>query len=366
MSELSLVDYGFKLDIAVTEPKAYSEFETESPSQKLGHAIDVLREDFDNKPKCKGDTSAEPERFAVCGDCYRWRKIIPSCGQRNCPRCQLKQSRRLMEKYVPALGNVSTGYGRRWIAVTLSGYRIAKGAVGQNVFMFSTEVRDFLKEVFPLGGLIVVEHTFEQYEKQYYIHAHALVLGDFMDIRELEKRWGNWLFESGLIDADTERWAWLSDMRRDKQKRLRSNFDAVKAGLTYILKYVSKGVALEDDELDQVKGLRYISTYGELYNMRLPAFRSVCKFCKGPVGLCSGEDIDAIIKEGMSKGDEPLEIERVISWPTKQPKRDFEAEERRDQELKEWFNHRWDGISIAVGGLLNMKWLFGETALLKV
>lgn len=331
----------------------------------------------DNFPKCKGDTSSLPEMYVYCGHCFRYRQVIPSCGQRNCPRCQGKRSRLTIEKYLPALLQIKIGRGRRWIAVTLTGYRIPKDAVGVNVEIFSKIARTYLKRKF-LGGDIAIEHT--KKPDGYYIHAHALCLGDFQNQVEFEYGWGSHLLNEGVITEDEfrsakdervkekpgkgyekvpgVRYCWLSDMRHNKENnRERTNEAAVAAGLKYLLKYVSKGVALDDDELDQVKGLRYISSFGELYNMRLPVFKSRCTFCDGPIALGTNKDIDIIEERGLAKGSEPLELKRVISWPVKAAKATKQERLDTQNSLKEWWRERWRDLACIFGVPLLVNWL---------
>lgn len=238
---------------------------------------------------------------------------------------------------------ISTGFGRRWIAVTLTGYLVPREWVGQNVAIFADAVRDFLKHHY-LGGLIVIEHTVKP--DGYFIHAHALVIGDFKKQADLEAEWG--------------RFVWLQDMRFDPRGHSRSNHATVSAGLSYLLKYVTKGVALNDDELEQVKGLRYISTFGELYNMRLPVWRSRCKYCHGPVAVGKASDIEYIEKEHMSKGQEPLEIERVISWPQKQPKETPDERKARIQRARDYIEGLWRDKAMPTGLNLLVRWLLSR------
>lgn len=247
-----------------------------------------------------------------------------------------------MEKYVPALELIKTGYGRRWISITLSGFRVPREWVGQNAYMFVHDVRMFLKERY-LGGLVVIEHTWKPREQEYFIHAHALVLGDFEDVGKMSEEWG--------------RFVWLSDMRFDQQGHPRTNAESIRAGLLYILKYVSKGVALEDVDLEQVHGMRYISTFGEMYNMRLPTITSRCKFCNGRVGICYAADIEAIERGKLAKGKEPLELVRVTSWPLKVMKAPRGCQEQRDKELEEWWRTRWLGQAMRSAQSMLFDWL---------
>lgn len=316
-------------------------------NRKVEGAGEVVRSDVDFTYKCKGDVSGKPDRWVCCHDCYRHRKINPSCGQRNCVRCQAKRARMIFEKYRPALERISSGNARRWILVTLTGYRVPREWVGQNVYMIMEKAKKLLQKYF-LGGQISVEHMFghafsdveQKGEKGYYIHVHALVIGDYINNRIVR--------EDGLTDMErfTAEWGYFTKVQSlhfDPQGHPRTNSEAVKAGLTYVCKYISKGVALEDSELDQVKRLRYIRTFGLIYKMEKPEWKSHCQFCydgdprRGRLGIINEEDVDTIHNKQMQKGDEPLELVRVISWPVKVVKLPLDELKRRYDDLEDWF-----------------------------
>lgn len=296
----------------------------------------IVSADLYDFEKCRGSTEAIRERWVFCIDCFRYRKVIPSCGQRNCPRCQKKQSKRILEKYGPAFANVSTGYGRRWIVVNLTGFDVPRGNLVDYVEYYAHHVKKFLKKHY-LGGLVAIEHTYHEHTKEYFVHAHALCIGDYQNQEELSAEFG--------------RFVWVQDFSKDKKGVLRTAGQAVSAGLRYVVKYISKGVALEDDELESVKGMRYIWTFGELYNLKLPEWKRRCKFCysgdlnRGRLGLATEDDIDTIEAKKYRKGEEPLEIVRVITWPVKPPKEHKGYWENRKKELDEWWRNRWLGQS---------------------
>ena len=309
---------------------------------------------------CRGDTSLKPVLRVGCSGCYRFIELEPSCGQRNCKRCQKKQSRYRTDRYLPALERISTGYGRRWIAVMLSGFRVSSAKLREESDMLESKARAFLKERY-LGALVVMEHTYKAEEDEYYVHFHALCLGDIITrkvMAEWERDWG--------------RYIWLSSMHFDPQGHPRTNHEAVHAGIAYLLKYQSKGVALNDKDLKQMKGKRYMSTFGELYNMRLPVWRSRCKACgdKGRLQKISEADIDAIFKEHLGEGwrenefgeyKEPLEIERVISWPAKRMKDPFVVLKERYDELEQWFKKQIEALPHfdSFRDHVNLLWVLG-------
>lgn len=317
----------------------------EAPTFRELPRLSVPTVDFDDGDSCVGAIPDKFERYVVCSDCFRWRKVKPSCGQRNCPKCQKRRSRLLLERYLPALELIKTGFGRRWIAVTLTGYRIEKEHLGDHVRAFGKDAREFVKKKY-LGGIITIEHTVKKESGEYYIHAHALVLGDFQNQQKLSEEWG--------------RFVWLQDMRFDPQGHARTNKETVRAGLSYLLKYVTKGVVLGNDELKLAKGLRYVSNFGELYNMKLPRFQSRCAFCDGRLLLGHRKDIDIIIRDNMAHGSEPLKVKRVISWPPKSKKpSEYDVRETLTR-AKDYSSGLMVGQSSNSGLLLRVKWLLGE------
>lgn len=282
---------------------------------------------------CVGNVG-ELRQFLICGDCFRWRGIEPSCNQRNCPRCQSKQARRLLDVYAPACGLIETGFRRRWIMVTLSGERVANENLSKEIKRLLKKGREFLKSRFK-GGLIALEHTYDSQKAEYYLHIHALCFGDYQDIKEFSKDWG--------------RWAWLSRAELTPHTGdIRTNDQAVSVGLTYILKYISKGYALQNSELPQLRGLRYISTFGELYNMKKPKIKISCRFCGGRVIVGNQSDIDSIERQKLALGDEPLELERAITWSA-HGRIEVLAEikgyyDKIHERWERWFLDKWVGV----------------------
>lgn len=258
------------------------------------------------------------DRFLYCTDCFRYRAISPSCNQRNCPRCQLKQSRRLFNRYFHALKRklrFEIGFTRRLIMVTLTGFNVSHFELGEKLKALLRSARSFLKMKYR-GGLIAAEHTFHEAEGEYFIHVHALVHGDYHDVKEMSAEWG--------------RFVWLQDALHYRG-RVRTLDEGLSAGLLYMLKYIAKGFTIDDADLEQVKRIRYISTFGDWYNMEMPRIVSRCKACHGKITVGTEDDIDTIHKDRMGSEDswhdafdergniigeykEPLELEMVISW----------------------------------------------------
>ena len=314
----------------------------EAPTLKeIPQKLDLRNDlDYDDGEECVGPVPETFDRYVICRDCFRWRKIKPSCQQRNCPRCQRGRSNKLAFKYSHALANVKTGFGRRWIAITLTGYVVDKEHLGDHVRAFGKDARAFLKKRY-LGGLITIEHTLKP--EGYYIHAHGLVLGDFIKQDTLQNEWG--------------RIVWVSAMERDPEGRSRSNRETVSAGLGYLLKYVTKGVALRNTELHLVKGLRYVSSFGEMYNMQVPTIESRCAFCNGRLALGGKDDIDAIEKDKLAHGSEALEIKRSISWVQKAKKPSEADVKEAATRLKEFVSSLWLDGGVLSGLSLALRWL---------
>jgi hypothetical protein len=306
---------------------------------------------------CKGSLVGLPEWHHYCKGCYRHRMIEPTCKQRNCPKCQKVHVMELYEKYAPALRRIKTGFGRRWINITLTGFHVPQDMYALFADAYLREAREFLKEHY-LGGFVGLEHT--KKPDGYYLHVHALVLGDFQDQKKLSDEWG--------------RIVYLQDLRKDKKGRERSKDQQANAALAYVLKYMTKGVELPDEKLKEVKGMRYYSTFGELYAMGLPKITHRCKFCKGEIALASLLDVEMIEEKKMSAGPEVLVLEKEISWPpVRRRKSRIEREaERLEREetsnrMKEYASRLWEGQSLLVGLPLMLKWLLdknGDPALI--
>lgn len=314
-------------------------------------AEDVTTHDFDDGPKCKGNTADLPDRWVACRDCFRYRLVIASCGQRNCGKCQLKRAALEYERYYPALQKIDCGgLGRKWIMVNLTGFRVPRDWVGQNAHMMMDDAAKLLQKWF-LGGLVVVEHTFNAADNEYYLHAHGLVIGDYVN-NQIQREHGN--TDLGMFASEWGRFVGLTSMHFDPRGHPRTNAETVTAGLSYVLKYVTKGVALQDEELYQVKRLRYIRTFGEVYKCKKPIVVSRCKFCyngdlgRGRLEMAEDWQIAKIENEKKAHGPEPLETMRVLSWPAKTAVEKIDAVKAYFDKIHErwerWFVDKWQGI----------------------
>ena len=61
-----------------------------------------------------------PAITIYCSTCGRRKLINPSCGKRNCKRCQFKRARKLERKYLPAIIEKQNKPGHMWTFVNLT------------------------------------------------------------------------------------------------------------------------------------------------------------------------------------------------------------------------------------------------------
>lgn len=194
-----------------------------------------------------------------------------------------RRSRKLERKYLPPIIAMQNQRGAMWTFVTLTGIRIPRDYEMRNTIQrFTNCATLFLKEEYELGGLGTLEHTVRPsqvslyggvVQEELYVHYHAIVYGGFKDIYDMASRWFDALLDAGLITlADDTR----HDQRRSVTLSLVRN---PKATAKYILKYVAKGVELPDEEVEVLARLKYVRSWGLLYNLKEPTFDMICADC---------------------------------------------------------------------------------------
>ncbi len=241
--------------------------------------------------------------WLYCIDCKRRKRINPSCGMRNCKRCQFKRARKLEQRYLPRIMAEKTNGGHRWTWVTLTKVDIPVRAdtLRADITRYGNLVQRLLAEEYPSGGLLVIEHTVRIVLKAAYsvlseesgerridgpatilhktkylkLHSHALVCGGYKDKESFERRYGAAIVNAGLLSQSEldenqgKRHSWMELVRNAKRT------------LRYMMKYVAKGVELSDEEVELLKRTKYIRTWGFLYRMKEPTFDLVCADCYG-------------------------------------------------------------------------------------
>lgn len=240
-----------------------------------------------------------------CSGCGNFTVINPSCGARNCPRCMARRTRKLERRYLRQLMSIpNKGRGERWSFITLTGYRIP--AIDRNEINNFIEVATrFLQKEFPYAGLGAFETkikfdvvrvgsvesigdflgvsyggpaTLIDYKKSFFLHYHALVYGGWKSLQsknnnDLPSRWFNALVRAGLITLD-------DDTRGDRRRAVKlESVKWLKKSVSYILKYVAKGIEYTDVEVEVLKRLKYIRTWGALYNPKELSYDLICVDC---------------------------------------------------------------------------------------
>lgn len=283
--------------------------------------------------KLKDGTVVElPSLWLYCSDCGRRKKINPSCGKRNCRRCQFKRSRKLERKYLEAIIQKKNQPGQKWTFVNLTGVHVtvSKATLPSDLRKFGNAMQKFLSEEYEEAGLAVIEHTTRvrvvplaeiyeagelftysvqgpativSYEYALYVHGHALCYGGYKDKVTFEKRWASRLVESGFLNSEVvER----NEGRRFVGLELVRN---PKSAARYILKYVAKGVELTDEYVEVLKRLKYVRSWGFLYGKKEPTFDLICDFCGGKCYIAFDE---GLIIENYGDKAEPLKVQRVL------------------------------------------------------
>lgn len=308
---------------------------------------------------CVGDMSDHKEVSSACHNCYRIKKTPPSCHQRNCPRCQKENSDRLKRTYGPALARAfglmnggegkkfSLGYGRRLVFGTLTWGRCERYELGDTVKKVLKQARRFLKKKY-IGFYLVAEHTYKPVEGQYYVHCHFLAYGDY--------------YNQSLFSEEWARRTDLRDAQRDRNTgaHSRTTGEAIQIALGYIMKYITKGNEVPNEDLPQLRRIRYVSEGGQFYGLDKPKWKSYCKHCfekygkKFYVDYATEQDVDAIYHMHMGEGwmenefgeyKEPLQCIRELSWSVKWTRKVRINAQERFRSLEEWWKReKWRSL----------------------
>lgn len=265
-----------------------------------------------NRPSCRGPVSGT-NLIAFCPKCKAWKTVTQRCHLRNCANCAFFTSRRLYHIFYPSLqrqirrsGNL--GYDRRLIFGVLTYGHVPAHSLGQSVRDLVKRGSKFLRGYFPLGALIVAEHTYypsshPEYPDTYYLHLHFLAHGYIQNGSKFYSEWGRRVsFDDASISPGSK-------------VRDRTIEQTLTAGMNYLLKYVTKGAEVQDKDLPQIKRVRYVTTVGKFNRMDRPKYLCKCKKCSVGIKVSLGEDAEDYIEK---YGECPiLELEREITWSTR-------------------------------------------------
>lgn len=230
-----------------------------------------------------------------------------------------KRSGILIKKYLELMLSIDDNRDRsdfrhKWRWVTLTGFRIpVDDKFRDRIKWFGDSAEQFLRVEYEDGGFMVVEMT-SHYEikyqeelspgsyvietlegpnvlevtgqaslytcrKEMYIHAHALVYGTFKLKTEFDIQWGRKLLEAstkndtGFPKAEEtqtptgERFSWMETAR------------SVPKALRYMMKYITKSIDFSDVELEALKRLKIVRTWGQLYGAKMPKYDMICEDC---------------------------------------------------------------------------------------
>lgn len=244
----------------------------------------------------------ELEPFAIrCSGCMRYMIVKPYCGLRNCDRCAAKNARKLERRYLPAIIEAKNKKSSMWTFLTLEGVLIdAEWDLRKTLKRFNDVATEFSKSLYPEGGIGVVEHTGRvvvkcvghaesageflginiggpcsliEYFRSLYVHYHAMVKGGFHAFENVARAWRQALLDAGFLSKD-------HDPLGGKHGVYLSLARNVKSAAQYIMKYIAKGVELDDLQAELLARLKYVRSWGILYNPISPTFDMICMDCE--------------------------------------------------------------------------------------
>jgi hypothetical protein len=182
----------------------------------------------------------------------------------------------------------------------LSGFRVDVDApdLRQRCHSFFNVVADYLGDIYE-GGLITLE--WKWHGKELYVHAHAIVYGGFKLRSDFGKEFSARLYEAGLITYWDAQKGYYEGQWYTWMVTARSPI----GGLSYSLKYVSKGALLTNEQVIRLKGLRFVRTFGIFRGIEGNNYRAICADCGGKIRPWFG------IMSDWGPMDHPLKLKYV-------------------------------------------------------
>jgi len=195
-----------------------------------------------------------------CGD----RHDVPvNCGDRFCPVCSISRRGRVRYRLsqLTKLVKPAFKYSTKFITLTQPNSSDLQAGVKQIMASFRRLRQTQFWRKYVDGGASVIEITGKK--GAYHVHIHAVIHSRFIPQRLLSKMWE--ASSGGSI-------VWITRI-------------PVAAVVSYLTKYLSKGVDVPDDDVEMsnaLRGVRLFQPFGTWHSpeRKIPKHKSVCKICQ--------------------------------------------------------------------------------------
>lgn len=280
------------------------------------------------------------DRMLRCTGCFKSKRVFASCNQRNCEVCSRKRSFVLVSKYRGEFERaMKEGHRLSWGLLT-GFYLTVTENLRRDLTRFEDLGKFFLEKYYPAGALLALETTDKSEtpaylprlpvfvdwidrdytgvveacplisgsgKRQLFVHLHFLALGGRVDLEEVQKKWGEALYQAGFISRIEA--VKYHGGRMVSAHEIRNNQD-LNGRLFYVLGYVGKHTHLTGRECAMLKGAKYIRTYGRVYgkNMMASTSRSVCFDCGAEL-----EIVSVWSAGGGAQCKDDLKIKRIVT-----------------------------------------------------
>jgi len=216
------------------------EADSEEASFDLGLDLDILRKKAGHLNDCGADYIS-----VNCHECSTDNVAVLSqhCKLRSCRECASKRKREWLGKHLPNLEGIPW-WQLRHLTLTLRNQDDVKGGIRRLMRCFKTlrlkHYKDRMK-----GGLVGYEaHVGVNPETgKWNVHCHVIVHGGYIDQEELSQKWQSITGDSMIVHIRR-----ISKKGYFCQRRGRV-IKSHESALEYLLKYVTKGVGLDNNTM---------------------------------------------------------------------------------------------------------------------
>ena len=211
----------------------------------------------------------------ACGE--TWQHEI-DCGDRLCPRCNLKRRQRIMHRYLPLVRSMSE---RKFFTFTVKRALLSRKLVSSLRKNF-TKLRH--RKIWKAsGGIYNIEIGDFRDDGTCNLHIHGVMDSSYMLQKALSDAWRDITGDSFIVD-----------IRAVKDDRSAIHY------MTKHLDYMTKHLAKLPEDLpvwkhklinDVLRGTRLVQAFGDMAHEKLSLREPVCPFC-GAVGQIVCPDFD--------------------------------------------------------------------------
>jgi hypothetical protein len=184
-----------------------------------------------------------------CTECGKRHFVLAGSRDRTCPACARELYRRVYDRYKPA---IKSARDLKFVTLTWKPVKRQDPRIVRRLGSCLTTLLHRKLYARSWRGLLASVECKKTPQNEFYYHIHALIDGSYIPRIQLSR---DWCQISGFPMVHIKR-VWRTRDRAFK----------------YVLKYVLKGYSFEDEDdkkdfKSSMRGVRYIRSYGSLYDL---------------------------------------------------------------------------------------------------